>query len=288
MGRELLEIAEDAKLCDQLPEAKRLRRLLSEADEDELRLTENAQPALCFVGIALTLLLRHRHGLRPAAAAGHSLGEYTALAAGRAIGTEQVLHAVFERGRAMAEAVPAGETSMAAVLGLGAEEVERAIESIEDVYPCNYNTPTQTVIGGGLAALERAAEALKAAGAKRTVPLNVSAAFHTPYMAPAAARLRRVLERIRWQDPEIPVIANLTGAAYPPNADFPDVLEQQLKSPVRWSDCVSSLVAAGVTDFVELGPKRALGGMLKELAPAAQAHSVGTPAAVDEFAGLVQ
>jgi [acyl-carrier-protein] S-malonyltransferase len=287
MGTELLEDAEIAALCERCSSEVDLRHLLTEADEEELKLTQNAQPALCFLGVGLTLLLR-RAGLEPATAAGHSVGEYAALVAGGALSAEEAIYAVVHRGRAMAEAVPAGETSMAAVLGLAPEAVEAAIAGIESCWPANYNTPTQTVIGGSLAALDAAAEALTAAGARKVVRLNVSAAFHTPFVAPAADRLREVVGHLAWSDTRVPVAANLTGAPYPKGADFADVLERQLKSPVRWSDCVRSLSAQGVTDFVEVGPGRALRGMMKELVPGAGAHPAGTPAAISELVGLVE
>jgi [acyl-carrier-protein] S-malonyltransferase len=287
MGTDLLEDAEIAALCERCSTEIDLRHLLTAADEEELKLTQNAQPALCFLGIGLTLLLR-RAGFEPAAAAGHSVGEYAALVAGGALSPEEAIYAVVHRGRAMAEAVPAGETSMAAILGLAPEAVVEAIAGIESCWPANYNTPTQTVIGGSLAALDAATEALNAAGARKVVRLNVSAAFHTPFVAPAADRLREVVGHLAWTDTDVPVAANLTGAVYPRGANFAEVLERQLKSPVRWSDCVRSLSEQGVTDFLEVGPGRALRGMMKELVPGAGAHPAGTPAAISELAGLLE
>jgi len=287
MGADLLEDAEIAALCARCSTEIDLRRLLTVAGEEELQLTQNAQPALCFLGIGLTLLLR-RSGIEPAAAAGHSVGEYAALAAGGALSPEEAIYAVVHRGRAMAEAVPAGETSMAAVLGLAPEAVVEAIAAIDSCWPANYNTPTQTVIGGSLAALDAATEALTATGARKVVRLNVSAAFHTPFVAPAADRLREVVGHLAWTDTLIPVAANLTGAPYPQGANFADVLERQLKSPVRWSDCVRSLSEQGVTDFLEVGPGRALRGMMKELLPSAGAYPAGTPAAISELVGLLE
>jgi [acyl-carrier-protein] S-malonyltransferase len=287
MGSELLEDAEIAALCARCSAEVDLRRLLTAADEEELKLTQNAQPALCFLGIGLTVLLR-RAGLAPAAAAGHSVGEYAALVAGGALSPEEAIYAVVHRGRAMAEAVPAGETSMAAVLGIAPEVVEAAIAGIESCWPANYNTPSQTVIGGSLAALAAATEALTAAGARKVLRLNVSAAFHTPFVAPAADRLREVVGHLAWTDTTVPVAANLTGAVYPRGANFAEVLERQLKSPVRWSDCVRSLSEQGVTDFIEVGPGRALRGMMKELVPGAGAFPAGTPAAISELVGLVE
>jgi [acyl-carrier-protein] S-malonyltransferase len=287
MGTDLLADAEITNLCDRCSTEIDLRHLLTDAGEEELKLTQNAQPALCFLGVGLTLLLR-RAGIEPAAAAGHSVGEYAALVAGGALSPEEAINAVVHRGRAMAEAVPAGETSLAAVLGLAPEAVVEAIAGIDSCWPANYNTPTQTVIGGSLAALDEATEALTAAGARKIVRLNVSAAFHTPFVAPAADRLREVVGHLAWTDTVIPVAANLTGAPYPEGANFAEILERQLKSPVRWSECVRSLSEQGVTDFVEVGPGRALRGMLKELVPGAGAYPAGTPAAISELVGLLE
>src|SRR6202521_3446999 len=157
MGADLLVDPEVADLCDKCSSAAGvdLRHLLTAADDDELRLTQNAQPALCFVGLGLTLLLRRR-GIDPVGAAGHSVGEYTALAVAGAVEAPQVIKAVVERGKAMAEAVPAGASSMAAVLGLHAQAVEVALAGMNDAWPANYNTPTQTVIAGTMAGLEAA------------------------------------------------------------------------------------------------------------------------------------
>jgi [acyl-carrier-protein] S-malonyltransferase len=284
MGTELLEDQEVATLCDQCASAAGvdLRRLLTIADDDELRLTQNAQPALCFVGIALTLLLRRR-GFEPVAAAGHSVGEYAALFASGAVDAPRVLRAVVERGHAMAEAAPAGQGSMAAVLGLEAAAIEAALEGVDGAWPANYNTPTQTVIAGTSHGLTVATERLQAAGAKRVIPLNVSAAFHTPLMAPAAERLRTALDRIEWRAPRIPVMANLTGRPHQGGDRIPHVMEMQLRSPVRWAACVAALIEAGCDTFIEVGPKRALTGMMRELAPGRNAIAVGTPRAAQEI-----
>ncbi len=285
MGAELLTDPEVTELCDRCSSAADvdLRHLLIGADDDELRLTQNAQPALCFMGVALTMLLRRR-GIDPAAASGHSVGEYAALAACGAVGAAQVIKAVVERGRAMAEAVPAGTSSMAAVLGLDAQAVEVTLAGMNDAWPANYNTPTQTVIAGTTAGLEVAARRLQDAGAKRVIPLNVSAAFHTPLMAPAAERLRMALDRIEWRSPRVPVMANLTGRQHQGGDRIPHVMEMQLRSPVRWAACVGSLLEMGCDTFIEVGPKRALTGMMRELAPGKNAVAVGTPAGCLELA----
>lgn len=285
MGADLLTDPEVADLCASCSQAADidLRRLLTSADDEELKLTQNAQPALCFVGLGLTLLLRRR-GIEPAATAGHSVGEYAALAASGAVDGPHVIKAVVERGRAMADAAPAGTTSMAAVLGLDAGAIEAALVGMDGAWPANYNTPTQTVIAGTIAGLEAATAKLQAAGAKRIVPLNVSAAFHTPLMAPAAERLRAALDHIEWRSPRIPVMANLTGREHQGGDRIPHVLEMQLRSPVRWAACVQSLVDLGCDMLIEVGPKRALTGMMRELAPGKTAVAVGTPAACMELA----
>src|SRR2546426_7792039 len=285
MGAELLTDPEVADLCERCSRSADvdLRHLLIGADDDELRLTQNAQPALCFMGVALTILLQRR-GIEPAAAAGHSVGEYAALAAGGAVGAPQVIKAVVERGIAMAGAVPAGTSSMSAVLGLDSQAVKVALAGMNDAWPANYNTPTQTVIAGTTAGLEAAAKRLQEAGAKRVIPLNVSAAFHTPLMAPAAERLRTALDRIEWRSPRVPVMANLTGRQHQGGDRIPHVMEMQLRSPVRWAACVGSLLELGCDAFLEVGPKRALTGMMRELAPGRTAVAAGTPTLIQELA----
>ena len=285
MGAELLTDPEITELCERCSNGSGLdlRHLLIGADDDELRLTQNAQPALCFMGVALTILL-NRRGIEPAATAGHSVGEYAALAAGGAVGAPHVIKAVVERGRAMAEAIPAGTSSMAAVLGLDSQAVEVALAGMNDAWPANFNTPTQTVIAGTTAGLEVAGRRLQESGAKRVIPLNVSAAFHTPLMGPAAERLRAALDRIEWRSPRVPVMANLTGRQHQGGDRIPHVLEMQLRSPVRWAACVGALVDMGCDTFIEVGPKRALTGMMRELAPGRNAIAVATPAGVQELA----
>ena len=284
MGTDLLHDEEVSALCDQCSSATGLdlRRLLTTADDDELRLTQNAQPTLCFVGIGLTLLLRRR-GIEPVATAGHSVGEYAALAAAGSVAAPQVIMAVVERGKAMAEAIPAGTSSMAAVLGLDAQAVEVALAGMSDAWPANYNTPTQIVIAGTTAGLEMATQRLQLAGARRVIPLNVSAAFHTPLMAPAAERLREALDRIEWRAPRVPVMANLTGRPHQGGDRIPQVMEMQLRSPVRWTACVASLVQMGCDTFIEVGPKRALTGMMRELAPGKTALAAATPAGIQDL-----
>lgn len=284
MGVELLREPRFAILADQCSEVLDLdlTHLLTDAPEDELTLTQNAQPALLFSGIALTTLLRER-GIEPAAVAGHSAGEYGALVAAGALSVSDAMRAIGERGRAMAEASPYGTSSMAAVLGLKAEEVNESLTGLEGVWPANFNTPTQTVIGGTVEGVQAATTRLLEAGARRVLPLKVAAAFHTPLMQPAATRLGRVLDSVCWSDPSVPVVANVTADVYPDGASAPDLLGRQLASPVRWGDCVLRLHALGCDAFLEVGPRRALSGMLRELVPAVPACQVATPQAVAEY-----
>jgi [acyl-carrier-protein] S-malonyltransferase len=281
MGTSLLQDPEVADLAARCEAAAgiELRRLLTTADDEELKLTTNAQPALLFTGVALARLLA-RHDVRPDAAAGHSVGEYTALCVAGALEPEDAVRTVVERGRAMAEAAPPGTTSMAAVLGLAPEAVEAALAGLSEVWPANYNTPGQVVIGGTTRGLEQATARLQEAGARRVLPLNVAAAFHTPLMEPAGEALRGALQAVPWRAPAIPVVANLSARPYREAAEIPPVLERQLSSPVRWGDCVRRLAELGCDRFVEVGPKRALTGMIRELAPGASAHSVSTPESI--------
>ena len=280
MGIEVLQDPEISQLADRCSAAAGidLRRLLAEADDEELRLTTNAQPALLFMGVALSALLQ-REGVEPYAAAGHSVGEYTALCVCGALSAEEAVRTVVKRGKAMAEAAPPGTSSMAAVLGLEPELVEAALTGLPDVWPANYNTPTQTVVGGTMSGLERANARLKETGARRIVPLNVAAAFHTPLMELAGGVLRGTLDTVDWHAATVPVIANLTAAPYRDADPIPAILERQLSSPVRWGDGVRQLADLGCDRFIEVGPKRALTGMMRELVPDAIAYSVSNPEA---------
>jgi len=284
MGAELLQDEEVAALAGRCSEAAGidLGRLLTVADDEELKLTTNAQPALLFVGVGLALLAGRR-GIQPSAGAGHSVGEYTALCVAGAISPEEAVTTVVERGRAMAEAAPPGTSSMIAVLGITAKEIDTALIGVHDVWPANFNTATQTVIGGTMAGLERATERLLQAGAKRVLPLNVAAAFHTPLMEPAGDVLRSRLDMVKWREPRFSVVANLTAEPYADSSAIAAALQRQLSSPVRWGEGVNRLVELGCDTFYELGPRRALSGMMRELAPGATASPISSPAAIADL-----
>ncbi len=273
------------KLFQDFPEAKAVFEMADDAlgekisklcfegttsSKASLELTANAQPAILTVSAAIHAVFAKR---APTAAfvAGHSLGEYSALVAAGALPLTDGVKSVRARGQFMQEAVPQGQGAMAAVLGLDAEKIRvicaelRAAEPNEVVQPANYNSPEQTVIAGHAGAVARAEEKLKAAGAKRVVPLPVSAPFHSALMEPVKARLKEVLERAAVKAPSIPVVTNVEAK---PNSDPKRVvplLLEQVTAPVRWVECVRELERQGVTHLVELGPGKVLSGLVRRI-----------------------
>jgi [acyl-carrier-protein] S-malonyltransferase len=246
-----------------------LSNLIFEGPESDLRLTENTQPAILTVSVAAWRVLAE-HGVEPALAAGHSLGEWSAQVAAGTIGFADAVRAVKARGRAMQLAVPTGEGAMAAVLSLSAELVaeackEAASETGLPVAAANLNSPTQTVISGALAAVEKASALAKAKGARRALMLPVSAPFHCSLMQPAQEEVARVLAAITLADPRIPVAANVTGALVTTANAARDALIRQVTGAVRWVDCVHALQAAGADQFIEVGPSKVLCGLLRQI-----------------------
>jgi [acyl-carrier-protein] S-malonyltransferase len=246
-----------------------LSRIFLDGPEEELRLTENTQPAILTVSVAAWRVLGE-HGIAPALAAGHSLGEWSAHVAAGTLNFADAVRAVKARGAAMQAAVPAGEGAMAAVLSLAAELVaeacsEAAAETGLPVSPANYNTPDQTVISGAKAAVERAAELVKAKGARKVVMLAVSAPFHCALMQPAQEEVARVLSEIPVAKPSIPVAANVTGAMVTTAEAAKQALIEQVTGTVRWAGCVQSLLGAGAEVFVEAGPGKVLSGLIKQI-----------------------
>lgn len=246
-----------------------LTRIFQDGPEDELRLTENTQPAILAVSIAVTRVLAE-HGFTPALAAGHSLGEWSAHVAAGTLSFADALHAVKARGRAMQLAVPAGEGAMAAVLNLPAQAVaeacaEAAAETGQPVSPANFNTPDQTVLSGAKAAVERAAELVKALGARKVVMLAVSAPFHCALMQPAQEEVARVLNGITLSDPRFPVAANVSAMLVTTAEAARQALIKQVSGTVRWAGCVQALVDAGAEQFIEAGPGKVLTGLLRQI-----------------------
>jgi [acyl-carrier-protein] S-malonyltransferase len=244
--------------------------------EERLTLTEHAQPAILAMSTAVARLAR-AHGLAPAVAAGHSLGEYSAHVAAGTLSFADALRTVKRRGRYMQEAVPVGEGAMAAVLGLDAETVTRACaEAAGDqvVTPANLNAPGQIVIAGHTAAVARAGERSKSLGAKRVIPLAVSAPFHCALMKPAEDRLAPELRALTAAAPSMPVVANVDAQPKRTADEAIDALVRQVSSPVRWEDVVRRLIADGATTFVELGPGTVLAGLIRKIDRSAKVHSV--------------
>ena len=266
-----------------------LSRLCFEGPEEELKLTANTQPAVLTCSVAAWRVLEER-GVRPDYVAGHSLGEYSALVAAGSLSLADAVVTVRKRGEAMQSAVPAGEGAMAAVLGLSREKLEevcRRAAQGEVVAPANLNSPDQIVISGHAAAVERAMEGAKAAGAKRAIRLPVSAPFHCALMKPAAERLAAELRDVAVTAPRIPVVRNVDAGVTRTAADVVPLLLSQVASPVRWTDCVARLAAEGATAFVEVGPGRVLTALTRRIVEGARAFAVEDPASLDKaLAGL--
>ena len=254
-----------------------LGRLLLDADGEELRATREAQ-----VATFLTSLLVHAAlpQLDVAAVAGHSLGELAALAAAGVLTPADGLHLVAERGEAMQAAADAQPGTMAAVLGLDVDDVVRELDGVDGAWPANFNAPAHVVVSGTQDGVAAAGEALKAAGARRVLPLPVGGAFHTPLMEPARDRLDRALRCVSWLDPVLPALSAVTAAPY--ERDWPDVLSRQLTAPVRWRQTVEAL--DGVDTVVEVGPGGVLTGLVKRCRPDLRAVSIATPDDLEQLA----
>src|SRR5947207_2783681 len=271
-----------------------LSRVIFEGPEDQLALTVNTQPAMLAVSVAAYRLLASR-GLTPAFVAGHSLGEYSANVAAGTFAFGDALRLVRRRGRYMQEAVPAGEGAMAAILGLDADRVAQAsAEAVADgggvVSPAHLNGGGQVVIAGAREAVKRAGERAKVFGAKRVIPLAVSAPFHCALMKPAEARLAPELRALRTGPPRVPIIANVDAEPRRDAGAAIEALVRQVSSPVRWEEVVGRLASEGVTTYVEVGSGRVLSGLVRKIHRDATTVGFGTPddlAAVDNaLAGL--
>jgi len=245
-------------------------RFAAEGPMEELTRTDVAQPALFALSLALTDTARSL-GLRPDFVAGHSLGEYTAAAAAGALGAEDGMRLVCERGRLMAEIQSERPGAMAAIIGLEAEGLEQLCELASQAGPvtlANLNSPTQIVVSGEEAGVERLLELAGDAGATRAVRLQVGAAFHSPLMKPVQSSLADTMNTTDWSDPEVSLVANFSGRVVSDAGALREALIAQIASPVRWVDCVQTLVDAGCTSFLELGPGRVLSGLVRQIAGA--------------------
>jgi [acyl-carrier-protein] S-malonyltransferase len=287
MGRDLYDNFPVARaVFDEADEALgfALSRLIFDGPEDQLKLTEHTQPAILTVSVAAARVLTER-GVHPALAAGHSLGEYSAHVIANTLTFADAVRTVRSRGRYMQQAVPPGVGAMAAILGLSPDLLRTICSQVSDdltplpttpeartfdpnsavVSPANLNSPDQTVISGATAAVERAADLCKQAGAKRAIMLQVSAPFHCSLMQPAQDALAADLATLTFRDPQFPVAANVDARLLTHAAEVPDCLISQVTGPVRWVECIQLLITAGVTHFIEAGPGKVLSGLMRQI-----------------------
>ncbi|MFM8794179.1 MAG: ACP S-malonyltransferase, partial [Acidimicrobiales bacterium] len=278
-GHESWELVADASEVS----GRDVARLLLDADAEELKDTRNAQ-LTTFVSSLMVLDAVERLGIEPSFCAGHSLGEYTALTATGALSFEDGVRLVVERADAMHEAGTVSPGTMAAVLGLDDDQVEVACRLADsDVWVANFNAPGQVVIAGSIDGVEAAGRHAKELGAKRVMPLQVSGAFHTPYMTAARERLRAAIALASPRDTEVPVVSNVDAQPHATGEEWSALLSAQLSSPVRWKHCLLSLADAGVSGFVELGPGGVLTGMAKRTVESLRTISVATPDELDRL-----
>ncbi len=288
MGRDLAEASVAARaVFEQADEALgfALSKLCFEGPEEELKLTENTQPAILTASVAALAVWRERGGAEADFVAGHSLGEYSALVAAGALDFADAVQLVRKRGQYMQEAVPAGVGAMAAILGMTPEkvaEVCRAAAEDQVCSPANINSPAQIVIAGDAAAVERAQEIAREAGAKRVVALPVSAPFHCALMQPAQQRLGADLESTAIQDPRIPLVNNFEAAVVTDAAAVRRGLYEQVPNPVRWEESMRGLAAAGVEKFYEVGPGKVLTGLLRNIDRSLSGAAVGDVASLEK------
>lgn len=293
MGRALYDASAEARaVFDAVDEAlsEPLSRLIFEGPEDRLRLTENAQPALMATSLAALRAVEAAAG-RPieqlcTCVAGHSLGEYSALAAARALDVGDAAGLLRLRGRAMQAAVPVGEGAMAAILGLELWAVEEVAAEAAEAGACdvaNDNAPSQVVVSGARAAVERAVELAKAKGARRSMLLAVSAPFHCRLMAPAADAVQAALDAITLQPPAVPVVTNVGAVSQIDPAAIVRSLVEQVTARVRWRESLLAMAELGVDEFVELGAGRVLSGLAKRTVAEAATLGVGEPGEASAF-----
>lgn len=273
MGRDIYRVSAKAReIFERADQAIGfpLSKLCFEGDEDALRATANQQPAILTTTVAILEALRERFELSPKYLVGHSLGEYSALVVSGAIGLEEAVQLVRARGQFMQEAVVEGQGAMAAILGCTAKTVEQVCETVTKlgqgvVQPANYNAPTQTVIAGHSGSVKLACEEALRSGAKKAIPLSVSAPFHCTLMEPAAARLEEILEKIQWGSLSVPVISNVTAEPYATPDLIAAFLKSQVTEPVRFTQSVEFLVSSGVSQVLEVGPGEVLSALIPRI-----------------------
>lgn len=289
MGRDVYERSEAAREVFEVADRAlgfALTERIFDGPEDELRRTEIQQPAILTTSIALLRVLEEAGPVRAAFFAGHSLGEYSALVAVNALGFEEAVRLVHARGSFMQEAVPEGRGAMAAILGSSPEDVAAACAAAagesEVVTPANFNSPQQTVIAGHAAAVEKACAIAVERGAKRAIPLAVSAPFHCSLMQPAADKLEPELGRVQFCAMTAPVVSNVEATGYREPERIPELLKAQVTAPVRFVESVETLVAEGVTHFLEVGPGSVLSGLVARIQRHANRANFASLAGLDE------
>ncbi|MGO4683470.1 ACP S-malonyltransferase [Hyphomicrobium sp. 2TAF46] len=291
MGKALADAFPSARaVFDEVDVAlgEKLSALIWEGPKETLTLTENAQPALMAVSVAVMRVLEQEKGFSLADnvkfVAGHSLGEWSALTAAGALSVADAARLLRLRGQAMQKAVPVGVGAMAALLGVGIEVAEKVAAEAAQGDVCqiaNDNEPTQVVLSGHKTAIDRVGEIGKAFGVRRAVPLPVSAPFHCKLMQPAADAMAEALATVTVRAPSVPVVANVLAQPISDPDEIKKRLVEQVTGTVRWRECVATMAAAGVTDFYEIGAGKVLAGLVKRIASTANATSVGTPADID-------
>ena len=287
MGAELAKAHAAARaVFDEVDAAlgQKLSQVMFEGPIETLTLTENAQPALMAVSLAVMRVLEREKGFhladKVACVAGHSLGEYSALAAAGALSLADAARLLKTRGRAMQAAVPVGRGAMAALLGVGKEAAEKLAAEAAQGEVCqlaNDNEPTQAVISGAKSAIDRAGQLAKAHGVRRFLPLNVSAPFHCALMQPAADVMAEALAKVEIRAPSVPLIANVLAAPIADPDGIRKRLVEQVTGTVRWRECVVRMAADGITHVYEIGSGKVLAGLAKRIVPALAATSIGTP-----------
>jgi [acyl-carrier-protein] S-malonyltransferase len=271
-------------------------KLIREGPKEALALTTNTQPVMLVAGVAAFRVWMAEVGIAPVVVAGHSLGEYSALVAAGALTLQQAAPLVRLRAQAMQEAVPVGMGAMAAILGMDAGKVTAGCLEVtqsfgagspETVEAVNFNDPAQTVIAGSKAAVEKACEVLKANGAKRALPLPVSAPFHSRLMQPAAEKLKERLAAVEFAVPQIALVNNIDVAVETDLNRIRDALYRQAFGPVRWVECVQAIKARGLTTLVECGPGKVLAGMVKRIDPELTGLALFDPATLTDIKGVL-
>jgi [acyl-carrier-protein] S-malonyltransferase len=287
MGKELAELHPGKTVFGEVSDAvgTDVLRLCTESDEDTLRQTQNAQLALFTCGMAAYAVIADQLSASVAAMAGHSVGEYAAVAAAGAVSIADAARLVKRRGELMAQSGVTAPGTMAAVLGLERDALHEVCEQTEGIVViANDNCPGQLVISGQVEAVKRASEGAVAKGAKRVLPLNVSGAFHSPLMASGAKELALALASVSWSQPRVPVFSNVTAQPVQSASEIPELLSRQLESPVRWTESVLAMRAAGIERFVECGAGEVLIGLLKRIdreAKGVAVHDLATVAALE-------